>query len=232
MKRADTPGMFSEIAERYDFLNHLFSLNIDRRWRRVLVREAEVRDGARVLDACTGTGDIAITFAGQCASSEVIGIDRSGEMLRIGERKLRKRKLNDRVKLLEGDVLALPFANASFDVVSIGFGFRNLPDYKKGISEMARVLKPGGRLFILEFAPPPDSLFGRSYHFYLQWLVPLAGGIISGSRAAYRYLSISIHDFLTNEQIRRLMEEGGLGKLRSMRLAKGVAFLHGGEKAF
>ncbi|NIM20196.1 MAG: bifunctional demethylmenaquinone methyltransferase/2-methoxy-6-polyprenyl-1,4-benzoquinol methylase UbiE [Candidatus Latescibacteria bacterium] len=223
--------MFSEIAPRYDFLNHFLSLNVDRRWRRLLVEESALECGGKVLDTCTGTGDIAIDFARRSRPGEVIGIDRSVEMLRIGTRKLNKAKLTNTVKLLEGDVLDLPFPENTFDVVSIGFGLRNLPDYPKGISEMARVLVPGGRLMILEFAPPPTGIFGRGYRLYLERLLPVAGGLISGSRAAYRYLCNSINDFLAEDAVAGLMKSAGFERFSARRLTGGIAFLYRGVKS-
>jgi ubiquinone/menaquinone biosynthesis methyltransferase len=153
--KSQTPRMFTSIARRYDFLNHALSFNVDRRWRRLLVNEADVHAGERVLDVATGTGDVAIEFARRARAGFIAGLDPSSGMLEVGRRKLsRDDAAGARVELIEGDALALPFPDGSFDVVTIAFGLRNLPDYARGVNEMARVLRPAGRLVVLEFLPP------------------------------------------------------------------------------
>jgi demethylmenaquinone methyltransferase/2-methoxy-6-polyprenyl-1,4-benzoquinol methylase len=222
--------MFSEIAPRYDLLNHVLSLNIDRLWRRDLVRAAGLPVDGRVLDACTGTADVAIGFARQLTDGYVVGVDRSGGMLAVGRQKIGKTDLDGRIELLEGDILDLPFADGVFDAVTIAFGLRNLPDYAEGVCEMARVLKPGGKLLILEFCPPEKSLYLKGYKFYLQRVLPFVGGIISGSRRAYRYLATSIGEFLTVESVRELMGTAGLSDFSARKLAGGIAYIYSGEK--
>jgi demethylmenaquinone methyltransferase/2-methoxy-6-polyprenyl-1,4-benzoquinol methylase len=222
--------MFSRIASRYDLLNHLLSLNIDRTWRRTLVRSAKLAPGGRVLDACTGTADVAMAFVERRADCEVFGIDLSSDMLRVGKNKINGRRLNGRITLLESDVLALPFADEVFDVVSIAFGLRNLPDYAEGIVEMTRVLRRGGRLMILEFSPPERQLYLKGYDFYLRRVVPFVGGLVSGSRQAYRYLASSIGDFVSGPQIFQMMNSAGLHGLQAKKLTGGIAYLYEGEK--
>jgi demethylmenaquinone methyltransferase/2-methoxy-6-polyprenyl-1,4-benzoquinol methylase len=236
----DNDKLFSTVATRYDFLNHLFSLNIDKSWRKKLVRCAGVsakggsafgrKPGENILDVCTGTGDIAIRFAQSDSVGEIIGIDLSEEMLHIARRKTKSNGFEGKIKLLKADVLNLPFDDGSFDVVSIGFGLRNLTDRKKGISEMVRVLKDGGRLVILEFSPPPSGLFGAVYRFYLNTIMQAVGGIISGSASAYRYLSSSIANFPKPEDILKLMQAEGLKKLYSERLTGGIVYIYRGKK--
>lgn len=225
-----TPEMFEEIANRYDLLNHVLSLNIDRLWRRDLVRAAGVGPASSVLDACTGTADVAIGFARAAGAASVVGVDRSGEMLRIGRRKLERHRLDGRVELLECDVLDMPFEDGRFDAVTIAFGLRNLPDYARGVAEMVRVLKPGGRLLILEFCPPTKGLSLVGYKFYLRNVVPLIGGMVSGSRSAYRYLSSSIDEFLTRAQIIDLMTDARLDDIVARKLTGGIAYLYRGVK--
>jgi demethylmenaquinone methyltransferase/2-methoxy-6-polyprenyl-1,4-benzoquinol methylase len=215
--------MFSKIAHRYDLLNHVLSLNIDRHWRRHLVRSA-------VLDACTGTADVAIGFAREHPDCTVVGLDRSSGMLSIGREKLARNGLNGRVNLEEGDVLEMPFADGEFDAVSIAFGLRNLPDYARGVSEMVRVLKPGGKLLILEFAPPERGLYLKGYNFYLQNVIPMVGGLISGSWKAYRYLASSIGDFLPRGRILDLMRDANLADVTARKMAGGVTYLFRGER--
>lgn len=228
--KVDTPTMFSEIAHRYDLLNHMLSLNIDKRWRKRLVGAAAAAHGARILDACTGTADVAIEFAKAIPDSRVVGIDRSQGMLAVGRDKLVRSGLDDRVELCEGDVLDLPFDDGEFDAVTIAFGLRNLPDYARGVSEMARVLRPGGRLLVLEFAPPTHGLYLKAYNFYLQNLLPVIGGVVSGSWKAYRYLASSIGDFLPKDRILELMRAEGLANVGAQTMAGGITHIFCGEQ--
>jgi len=230
LEKSRTPEMFSEIAHRYDFLNHFLSMNVDRRWRRALVDMAGVSGGGRVLDVATGTGDVAIEFARRTAADTIVGLDPSEGMLAVGREKLRRARLEGRVRLLDGDALAMPFAAGSFDAVTIAFGLRNLPDYGAGIAEMARVLAPGGRLLILEFSPPRRGLFLRAYRFYLGHVLPRVGSLVSGSAGAYRYLARSIEEFISHEDIRNHMASAGLTAVEARRLTGGIAYIHTGVR--
>ncbi len=231
MQKRDTPEMFSEIAPTYDLLNHVLSLNIDRRWRKDLIRLAEVPDGGTVLDACTGTADVAIGFAGRLHHAHVFGVDRSAGMLSAGCKKITKKKLNGQIKLIESDVLELPFRNECFDAVTVAFGLRNLSNYRKGMAEMARVLKPGGRLVILEFCPPAGGVRLRAYNFYLRRVMPLVGGLVSGSGGAYRYLASSIGDFLSRDQVHELVRSAELQNFQAKKMTGGIAYIYRGQKA-
>ena len=226
---AEQNRLFSAIAKTYDLLNHLFSLNIDRRWRSRLIRCAGVRSGESILDLCTGTGDIAIRFAQTDGVGEIVGIDQSEQMLHIAQRKMAANGLGRRIKLLKADALHLPFEDNSFDVVSIGFGLRNVGQHKKAISEMIRVLKKNGRLLILEFSPPEGSLFGVVYRCYLNTIIRVVGGVVSGSADAYRHLSASIDSFPKPERILELMQAAGLRKPYSQRLTGGIAYIFRGD---
>ncbi|MGB2768408.1 MAG: bifunctional demethylmenaquinone methyltransferase/2-methoxy-6-polyprenyl-1,4-benzoquinol methylase UbiE [Candidatus Zixiibacteriota bacterium] len=226
----DNSRLFSRIAATYDFLNHLLSLNIDKRWRRELVRCAGAKPKDRILDICTGTGDVAIRFAENNQAAEIVGIDLSEEMLRIAGRKTKKNGLGRRITLLRADALHLPFEDNRFDTVTIAFGLRNIEHHRKGICEMVRVLRHGGQLLILEFSPPRNDLFGVCYQLCLKTIIPAVGGIMSGSTRAYRYLSSSIADFPGPDEIITLMETGGLKKLQAQRLTRGIAYVYRGEK--
>jgi len=228
--KTQTPRMFTSIARRYDLLNHVLSMNVDRRWRHALVRDAKVDEGARVLDVATGTGDVALAFCRHSRVTEIIGLDMSTGMLEVGREKVHRRRLEDRVQLLDGDALALPFVDESFDAVTIAFGLRNLPDYQDGIAEMTRVLKPGGRLLVLEFFPPRQGLFLKGYRFYLGKVLPLAGRVISGSHEAYRYLANSIEDFISHDDIKSLYQGAGLVDLNAHKLAGGIAYIYRGTR--
>ena len=222
--------LFTAVAVRYDLLNHLLSWNIDRKWRRKLVECAGVKPGERILDICTGTADIAIRFARMNETGEITGIDFSESMLRIAKRKIKKRGFDDRIRLLQGDALHLPFGNNSFDIVSIGFGLRNLTDRKGGINEMVRILNDGGRVLILEFSPPQNTLFGWGYNVYLKTVIPVLGGIISGSMKAYRYFSSSVAGFLRPDEVMELMRKAGLKNIQAKSLTGGIAYIYRGEK--
>lgn len=222
--------LFSAIARRYDFLNHLLSLNIDRRWRRKLVDIAGVGENQSILDVCTGTGDLAIRFAKANGQSNLWGVDQSQEMLNLARRKIDRQRFSGRIKLLEANALALPFRDDSFDIVSVAFGLRNIGRHQIAIREMTRVLKKGGRLLILEFSPPGGGLFSRTYRFYLNNFIQTVGGIISGSSDAYRHLSKSIAEFPKPDEIVRLMQEEKLKNVRLISLTGDIVYIYRGEK--
>ncbi|MHC1635044.1 MAG: bifunctional demethylmenaquinone methyltransferase/2-methoxy-6-polyprenyl-1,4-benzoquinol methylase UbiE [Candidatus Methanospirareceae archaeon] len=229
MDSEETRRLFSKIARRYDFLNHFLSLNLDRYWRDELVKHAILGYDSsinKILDACTGTCDIAIRFAER--GYEVVGVDFSEEMLRIGKRKVRRRKIQDKITLIKGDALNLPFKDGMFDIVTVAFGLRNMNDYKRGIEEMKRVAREGGKILILDFSTP-QNLFSPFYRFYLRRILPLIGGLFSGSKSAYTYLPNSIFEF-SKMDILKLMEDAGLKNLYRRRLTAGVASLYVGEK--
>ncbi len=228
--KSRTPRMFSAIAHRYDFLNHALSCNVDRRWRRGLVAFARAHGGERVLDVATGTADVAIEFARRTRVGHVVGVDPSTGMLEVGCGKVAALDLDGRVTLTEGDALALPFDDGAFHVVSIAFGLRNLPDYERGVAEMARVLAPGGRLVVLEFLPPRGAAL-LAYRVYLGAILPVAGRLISGSREAYGYLAASIRDFMEESEVRSLLSGAGLRHVESRRLTGGIAALYRGVKS-
>ncbi len=225
-----TIELFEPIVPAYDFLNHLFSLGVDRRWRRLLVRRAGTRPDAEILDACTGTADVAIEFCRRLPSCRITAVDLSPRMLLQARRKLVRRNLQQRVTLLLADAQELPFPDGTFDCASIAFGLRNLADRARGIGELARVLKPGGRLLILEFFPPGPGLFGRLYRLYLGRVMPWLGGLLSGSRATYRYLYESVVSFAAPEEVARMLRAAGLKPLEPERLSGGIAFLLQGLK--
>lgn len=217
--------MFTSIAHRYDFLNHALSLNIDRRWRRQMVECCDVKPGEHVLDVATGTGDVALHFGRHTRAARVVGLDPSSGMLEVARAKVTRAADAARIQLIEGDALALPFPDQSFDVVTIAFGLRNLPDYARGVGEMARVLRPGGRLVVLEFLPPRGAarLVFRSY---IATVLPVLGRAVSGSPEAYRYLASSIGEFIDAESVRELMRNAGLQPTTTQRLTGGIAGLH------
>ena len=223
-------AMFSSIARRYDVANHLLSFNRDKHWRKKLVALCTPKSGDKILDVCTGTADSAIEFARSGADVEIIGLDLSKEMLDVGRDKVKRNKLQDKIKLQEGNALELPFANESFDIVAIAFGLRNLPDPERGIAEMSRVLKKSGRLAILEFSVPENALLRRLYLFYLSKIMPVFGGVITGSRSPYEYLHASILNFSDREEILGLMQTARLKNGKAFTLSFGIATIYLGEK--
>lgn len=227
----DVHDMFERIVPTYDLLNHLFSLNVDKRWRTRLVDRACLPADGKVLDVCTGTGDVAITFAKREATSQIVGVDFSEKMLDRGREKVAEAGCSDRIELEVGDATALRFPDDSFDAVSVAFGLRNLSDRVRGIFEMTRTAKRGGRVLILEFVPPRPTLFGRFYGWYLRHVMPPIGGLISGFRPSYAYLYSSISEFMQPEEIVDTMERSGLTDCTAERLTGGIAYLFHGVKA-
>jgi demethylmenaquinone methyltransferase / 2-methoxy-6-polyprenyl-1,4-benzoquinol methylase len=222
--------MFTQIAPRYDLLNHLLSLQLDRLWRaRVAKRLSSVLSSSEtsVLDLCCGTGDLAITLASRC-SSRVIGADFAHPML---VRAQEKTDPSSRIRFIEADALSLPFAAASFDAVTTAFGFRNLANYEAGLTEMRRVLKTGGTLAILEFTEPPAGLLGNAYNWYFRNILPRIGGLVSGDRSAYTYLPNSVSRFLRPAELASLMSKTGYQDIGYRVWTLGMVALHTGVRA-
>lgn len=222
--------MFSDISARYDLANHILSLNLDKGWRRRLTNWSDPQPHERVLDVCTGTADILLEFSHRSESLALFGLDLSREMLEIGQRKLRIQRSDYTALLIEGDALQLPFSSESVDIATIAFGLRNLPDISAGLRELVRILKPGGRLLILEFTLPPNLLWRSFYLFYLRRIVPWLGALITGSRSAYEYLHRSICGFPPPDEIVKQMEHVGLTRVESLLLLGGIAAIYRGVR--
>ena len=224
-------GMFGRVAGRYDLLNHLLSFNLDKRWRAHTVkRVADVlaRPGAKVLDLCCGTGDVLLSLADRRGKAAIFGSDFCHPMLIEAQRKIAAQKI--RSPLFEADALALPLASDSLDLITVAFGFRNLTNYRHGLEELARVLKPGGTLAILEFSQPTNPLFAGLYGFFSTQVLPRVGGMISGSRDAYSYLPESIKKFPGAEGLAEQMHAAGFSNIEFERLTFGAVALHLGKK--
>lgn len=222
--------MFARIARRYDLLNHLLSANTDRRWRWFVghrLRGELAASDAVVLDVACGTGDLSLAVA-QTTRARVTGTDFCRPMLEIAARKCRAAGI--RIPLVEGDALSLPFANESFDAVTIGFGLRNLSSVAAGLAEFRRVLKPGGRLAILEFSRPVIPGMRSLFGFYFKHLLPRFGGLVSGSRKAYEYLPDSVSRFPDQRGLAGLMTQAGFEKVEYTNLTGGIAALHLGAR--
>jgi len=223
-------GMFGSIAPRYDLLNHLLSLNIDRYWRaRTVQRVSSVlaRPSARVLDLCCGTGDLMLALQAR-SGAVVYGSDFCHPMLVAAHHKVEQRRV--RSALFEADALRLPVADASVDLITIAFGFRNLSNYQQGLRELMRVLSPGGLTAILEFSTPPNPVLSRLYDFYSRSILPTIGGWISGSKEAYSYLPESVRKFPGAEDLAKQMRDAGFTNVRFERMTVGIVALHIGQR--
>jgi demethylmenaquinone methyltransferase/2-methoxy-6-polyprenyl-1,4-benzoquinol methylase len=216
--------MFDNIANRYDLLNRIISLGIDQSWRRKTVAALELSASDRALDLATGTGDLAIMIAQLHPDVHVTGVDPSSGMLGVGLRKLGDLGLRDQVELHCGDAQALPFESDTFAATSIAFGIRNVEDRLRGLSEMARVTRPGGRIAILELSEPGGGLMGGLARFHVHTVVPWLGSLLSG-RKEYRYLHQSIAAFPAAKEFAELMGQAGLSVLSVTPLTFGVAHL-------
>jgi demethylmenaquinone methyltransferase/2-methoxy-6-polyprenyl-1,4-benzoquinol methylase len=221
--------MFTRIAPRYDLLNHLLSGQMDKRWRARTARELRPileRPDAQVLDLCCGTGDLAFSLARK-GKAKILGADFSHTMLvRARAKALGESNGSAPVPFFEADALRLPFGDASFDLVTTAFGFRNLANYEAGLREMQRVLKPGGTVAILEFTEPAPGLIGDAYRFYCQRVLPKIGGFISGDSAAYAYLPKSVARFFHPDELAELMQQVGYVNVRFILMMLNSVALH------
>jgi demethylmenaquinone methyltransferase/2-methoxy-6-polyprenyl-1,4-benzoquinol methylase len=219
--------MFGAISRHYDTLNHVLSLNLDASWRRRAAAEACPEAGLRVLDLCGGTGDLSIALARTPhPPSLVLCCDFSRPMLERARDKFGRRGLGATCFPVEGDALALPFADGSFDAVTVGFGVRNLVDMAAGLREMSRVLVPGGRLVVLEFSRPEGPVLSRLYGFYLKRIVPLLGDGASGTSGPYLYLARTISDFPTPDLFAGVVRESGFRGVGWRAMSGGIVCLH------
>ena len=222
-------GMFGRVAPRYDLANHLLSANIDRSWRAHTVRKVRDvlrRPDARVMDLACGTGDLLVELERE-AGRGLIGSDFCHPMLTGARSKVARLGLKS--TLVEADALALPLPDASLDLITIAFGFRNLANYRAGLVEMRRVLRPGGALAILEFTQPPNKAFAAVYNWYSRRVLPILGGAISGAPEAYRYLPESVRKFREAAELAAMMRECGYAAVEWEHLTFGIVALHLGR---
>jgi len=227
-KAARVRSMFAEIAPSYDLLNHVLSLNIDKRWRRFVIKKvADLlrKPGASALDLCCGTAELSIELG---SLAPTVGVDFCHPMLALGLKKVQGNSLP--VELVEGDALCCPMADESFDVVTMAFGLRNLESIDGGLHEVYRLLKPGGRAAVLEFSHPQAPIFRNVFHFYFTRVLPRIGSVVSGSSFAYRYLPESVQAFPNQKALTDMMRAVGFSNVRYYNLAGGIAALHMGDK--
>jgi len=223
-------NLFDTIAPRYDLLNHLLSLRRDVYWRKMAVHELKESEGW-ILDIATGTGDIAIEILHQNGQkNKIIGLDFSEPMIKGAHRKLVKEELTEKIVLSLGDALSLPFRSSTFGASIIAFGLRNIVKKEQALAEMARVIKGGGKVIILEFTLPQKGVMRSLYPIYFRGVLPWIGGLISGDRGAYAYLPESVLHFQDAENYEGMMRRAGLGNVRSQRLTGGIASIIQGTK--
>ena len=228
-KKEQIAAMFNSISGKYDFLNHFLSLGIDILWRKRAVRLLKKHQPKLILDIATGTGDFAIE-ALSLNPEKIIGVDISEGMLSVGREKLIKKNLTDKIELISGDSEFLPFKDNFFDAVIVSFGVRNFENLEKGLSDMLRVLKPGGKVVILEFSKPKSFPFKQIYQFYFQWILPKIGKLISKNHAAYTYLPDSVQAFPDGDDFLNILDKIGFQKNQCTPLTLGISSIYSGSK--
>ena len=228
-KKEQIAAMFNSISGKYDFLNHFLSLGIDILWRKRAVRLLKKHQPKLILDIATGTGDFAIE-ALSLNPEKIIGVDISEGMLSVGREKLIKKNLTDKIELISGDSEFLPFKDNFFDAVIVSFGVRNFENLEKGLSDMLRVLKPGGKVVILEFSKPKSFPFKQIYQFYFQWILPKIGKLISKNHAAYTYLPDSVEAFPDGDDFLNILNKIGFQKHQCTPLTLGISSIYSGSK--
>lgn len=221
--------MFDSISHRYDFLNHLLSLNIDKVWRKKAIKLLEPFQPKTILDIATGTGDFAIA-AKRLNPEKVVGVDLSEGMLNIGREKLKRKGLDQLIQLQKGDSENLPFENDSFDAAIVAFGVRNFENLEKGLAEINRVLKPGGVFIVLEFSQPRKAPFKQLYFFYFDRILPLLGKAVSKDNRAYTYLPESVREFPDGNSFISVLEKTDFDKCRWLPQTFGIASIYEAQK--
>ncbi len=229
-KREEVREMFDNIAPKYDLLNHTLSMSIDRVWRRRVVGEVRRAKPGRILDVATGTGDLAIAMARRIRDVQVLGVDLSEQMLAVARRKIEARGLDGRIVLDRGDAERLAVADASVDVATVAFGVRNFGDLGAGLRELARTIKPGGKVVILEFSRPRNRVFRALYEFYSYKILPRIGGLVSRDKRAYEYLPASVGEFPAPEEFMAMMARAGFRNCRARSQSFGIAQIYIGER--
>lgn len=231
MSTSPISAMFDRISPKYDALNHLLSLNIDKVWRRKTAREVAKCQPRTILDLATGTADLAIAMAKRNPQAHIVGMDISEKMLEIGKTKIASQGHENQIELHLGDAADLPFENQSFDAVTVAFGVRNFEDLDKGLSEISRVLKPNGQAVILEFSMPERFPVKQVYRLYFRHILPKIGQVVSKDASAYSYLPASVERFPKPKDFQQMLVNHGLTHCDARKLSFGIAMLYTATKA-
>lgn len=229
-KKQQVAGMFDNIAKRYDFLNRLLSGGIDVSWRKKAIAQLKELKPKIVLDVATGTADVALMTWKALKPEKIIGIDISDGMLALGRKKIEKQNLQNVIELFNGDSETINYPDNSFDAVTVAFGVRNFQNLEKGLREMLRVLKPGGKLVVLEFSKPRQTGFKGLYNFYMKSIAPTAGNLFANNKDAYQYLSDSVQAFPEREQFTEVMQQTGYNNIYFKPLTMGICCIYCGSK--
>ena len=230
MNASPIAAMFDRISSKYDRLNHLLSFNIDKVWRRKTAKAVSRQHPQTILDLATGTADLAIALAKRNPDAHILGCDISEKMLGIGKKKVSKQKMESRIELCRGDASDMPFKDNTFDVVTVAFGVRNFEDMGKGLSEIHRVLKPNGRVFILEFSMPERAPVKQVYRLYFKHILPIIGRCVSKDASAYSYLPESVERFPKPSVFLQALSDNGLTEGSARCLSCGIARLYSATK--
>lgn len=224
-KKEQVAQMFDSISERYDFLNHMLSMNIDKGWRKKVVKIATAEGPKQILDVATGTADLAIALT-KAQPEKITGIDISNGMLEVGRKKIKEKGLTEIITLQQADSENLPFEDNTFDIVSVAFGVRNFENLEKGMSEIRRVLKPGGKALVLEFSQPTGFPFKQVYKFYFKNILPTLGKAISKDASAYTYLPESVNAFPYGQKFVDVLQKVGFKQNKFQPVTFGVATIY------
>ena len=229
-KKQQVAAMFDKIAFRYDFLNRFLSAGIDVSWRKKAIKQLLQLQPQNILDVATGTGDVAILTHKILSPKKITGIDISEGMLEIGRKKIEKLGLQNEIELLKGDSETIKFPDNTFDAITVAFGVRNYQNLEKGLSEMLRVLKPGGKLVVLEFSRPKQFLFKAVYNLYMNNIAPGFGKLIAKNKDAYQYLNDSVQRFPEGQQFLDILKNAGYSGTYSKTLTLGICSIYCGSK--
>ncbi|MEL7123128.1 MAG: bifunctional demethylmenaquinone methyltransferase/2-methoxy-6-polyprenyl-1,4-benzoquinol methylase UbiE, partial [Bacteroidota bacterium] len=229
-KKNQVRSMFNNIAKRYDFLNRLLSLGIDRGWRKKAIQLINAKKANNILDVATGTGDLAIELAQNFPKASIHGLDLAAEMLAVGEEKIQGKQLKQRIFFKEGDAENLPYETNTFDAATIAFGVRNFETPVKGLKEINRVLKPGGQIIVLEFSKTQSKVFDLLFNFYFKYILPTIGRLISKDAKAYTYLYDSVQAFPSGDAFLEVLKEADFNSTKTTTLTFGVCSIYYGEK--
>ena len=228
-KKEQVEQMFDNISGKYDELNHILSMGIDVGWRKKVVKKVGATKPETILYIATGTGDLAIMMA-KSTQAKITGFDLSAGMLEVGKNKVAEQKLDDRIEMIQGDAENMPFADNSFDCITVAFGVRNFENLKKGLDEIYRVLKPGGKFIILEFSQPESFPMKQLYGFYSKNILPRIGKKISKDESAYTYLPESVKAFPYGEEMKNILKNSNFTKTTDKKLTFGIASIYEGLK--